>query len=71
MSKDLSANWKLLKTIKVFWQRIEKKQLYGQEQYKNESEDEKQKLVEYRKKYYEIVKNKNASEIKTGCCFLI
>ena len=71
MSKDLSANWKLLKTIKVFWQRIEKKQLYGQEQYKNESEDEKQKLVEYRKKYYAIVKNKNASEIKTGCCFLI
>ena len=33
-----------------------KKQQYGCENYKNLSEDEKQKLVEYRKKYYRIRK---------------
>ena len=35
----------------------EKKQQYGRECYKNLSEDEKQKLVEYRKKSYRMRKN--------------
>ena len=34
-----------------------KKQQYGREQYKNLPEDEKQKLVEYRKKCYRMRKN--------------
>ena len=34
-----------------------KKQQYGREQYKNLPEDEKQKPVEYRKKYYRMRKN--------------
>ena len=33
-----------------------KKQQDGRECYKNPSEDEKQKLVEYRKKYYKMRK---------------
>ena len=33
---------------------------YGLERYKNLSKDEKQKLAEYRKKYYEMRKNKNS-----------
>ena len=37
----------------------------GREQYKNLFEDEMQKLVECKKKYYKIWKNKNASQIKT------
>ena len=38
--------------------RKEKKGIYGGERYKNLSKDENQKLVEYRKKYYKIWKNK-------------
>ena len=34
-----------------------KKRQYGCERYKNLSEDENQKLVEYRKKYYRMRKN--------------
>ena len=41
------------KISKSFWRR-KKKQLYGREHYKNLSEDEKQKLVEYRKEYYRM-----------------
>ena len=35
----------------------EKKRQHSRERYKNLSEDEKQKLVEYRKKYYRMRKN--------------
>ena len=35
----------------------EKQKQYGCERYKNLSKDEKQKLVEYRRKYYELRKN--------------
>ena len=35
-----------------------KKQEYGRERYKNVTETEKQKLVEYRKRYYKIQENK-------------
>ena len=38
--------------------RKKKKGIYGGERYKNLSKDENQKLVEYRKKYYKIWKNK-------------
>ena len=41
---------------KCFYRR-KKKQQYGWERYKNFSEDGKQKLVEYRKKYYRMRKN--------------
>ena len=34
---------------------------FGHERQKNLSEVEKQRLVEYRKKYYKMWKNKNAS----------
>ena len=37
--------------------RNRKKQHYGCEEYKNLPEDEKQKLIEYRKKYYKMRKN--------------
>ena len=61
MSKKLSAKYyqenkerlqkKLVKDIKMFLKKKKKKkQQYGPERYKNPSEDEKQKLVEYRKK---------------------
>ena len=36
----------------------EKKQEYGRERYKNISEDEKQKLVKYGKRYYEMRKKR-------------
>ena len=62
MSKKLSAKYyqenkerlqkKLGKDIKTF-----SKKKNGREGYKNLSEDQKQKLVEYRKKYYRIRKN--------------
>ena len=43
---------KLMKIIKVFFNKEKnEKPQYGQEQYKNPPEDEKQRLVEYRKKY--------------------
>ena len=40
-------------------------QQYGQGQYKNLSEDEKQRLVEYRKIFNKIRKNKTASKINS------
>ena len=42
-----------------------KKEEYGPEQYKTFSQDKKQRLVEYRKKYYEVWKNKTSSQIKS------
>ena len=60
MSENLSAKYyqenkekiqkKLVKDIKIFFNE-KKKQHYGHECYKNLSENEKQKLVEYWKKY--------------------
>ena len=38
-----------MKNIKVFQKKKNKKQQYGHKRYKNLSEDEKLKLVEYRK----------------------
>ena len=61
MSKTLSAKYyqenkerlqkKLVKNIKIFLKKKKKKKQrqYGRERYKNLSDDEKQKLVEYRK----------------------
>ena len=68
MSKTLSAKYyqenkerlqkKLVKDIKIFLKKKkEKKRQYRRERYKNISGDEKQKLVEYRKKYYRTRKN--------------
>ena len=56
-----------MKNIEVFLKKKEKKRQYGNERYKNLSEDEKQIPVEYRKKYINKNKNKkyNASPIKT------
>ena len=45
-----------IKTLLIRKKTKSKKQ-YGSKQYKNLSEDEKQKLVEYRKIYYEMRKN--------------
>ena len=52
---------RLVKDIKTFPKK-EKKQQYGCERYKNLSEDEIQRIVEYRKKFYKVWKNKNASK---------
>ena len=41
---------KLVKDIQIFLKKKKKKQIYGCEQNKNLPEDEKQKLVVYRKK---------------------
>ena len=71
MSKNLSAKYyqenkerlqkkreKLAKDIKIFLKKKQtKNKQYGPEGYKNLSEDEKQKLVKYRKKYYRARKN--------------
>ena len=49
---------KLVKDIKIFLKKKRKKtRQYGHERSKNLSEDEKKKLNEYRKKYYEMRKN--------------
>ena len=66
MSKKLSVKYyqenkeklpkKLIKDVKIFLQKIKKKQQYGHECYKNLLEDEKQKLVEY-EKYSRIRRN--------------
>ena len=63
MSKDSSAKYyqgnkeslqkNLLKDIKVFLKKRKKKS----EHYKKLPEDKKQRLVEYRKKYYRMTKN--------------
>ena len=49
----------LVKDIKVFLKKRKekKKQQYGCERYKSLSEDENQKLFEYRKKYYKMRKS--------------
>ena len=41
---------KLVKDIKIFLRKKKKKRRYDRECYKNLTEDEKQKLAEYRKK---------------------
>ena len=46
-----------MKDISLSKEEKEKKQQYRHESYKNISEYEKQKLVEYRKKYYRMRKN--------------
>ena len=46
--------WKIWKS---YWRRKKQKQEYGHEWYKNLSETEKQRLVEYRKRYYEMQNN--------------
>ena len=45
------------KCITKPFQKWTKKQQYGHEYYKNLQKDEKQKLVDYRKKYYQMRKN--------------
>ena len=68
MSKTLSAKFcqknkkrlqkKLIKDTKILpKKKKEKKQQYGRERYKSLSKNEKQKLVEYRKKYHRMRKN--------------
>ena len=47
-----------MKGTKVFLKKIkQKKQQYGRERYKSLPEEEKQKLVEYRKKYCRMREN--------------
>ena len=47
-----------MKDIKIFIEKKKKKkQQHGSEPYKNLSEEEKQKLAEYRKKIYRMRKN--------------
>ena len=56
MKKDYKK--RLGKDIKIFLKKKKKKkQQYGFERDKSLSEDKKQKLVEYRKKYYRMRKN--------------
>ena len=45
-----------MKGIKIIRRRNIKKREYGLEQYKNLSGTEKQRLVEYKKRYYEMRK---------------
>ena len=48
-----------MKDIKIYQkERKEKKQQYGHKYYKNLSIDEKNKLVEYKKQYYEMIKKR-------------
>ena len=62
---------KFAKDIKVFLKKIKKKQQqYGRERYKNLPVDEKQKLVEYRKKYYKM-KNLLALSSLSGLCEML
>ena len=58
------------KVSRSFWRRKTENEEYGDEQYKNFPEDEKQRLVEYRKKCYKTMKSKTASQIKTDSFFL-
>ena len=55
-----------MKDTKIFLPEEErnKKRQYGRKQYKNLSEDKKQMLVDYRKKYYKIIKNKTVPQVK-------
>ena len=56
--KKIKKDYKrrLAKDIKIDKKNIKKRQ-YGRERYKNFSEDEKNKMVEYRKKYHRIRKS--------------
>ena len=55
---------KLAKDIKTFQKKKKKKSgQYGRERYKNPSEGEKQKLVEYRKIYYRTRKVSNLKHL--------
>ena len=69
MSKNLSAKYyqenkeilqkKIMKDIKIFLKKKNKQnqtRQYDRECYNNLSEEEKQELVEYRRKYYRIKK---------------
>ena len=55
--KRLQKKKRFVKHISLFKEEKEKKQQYGSERYKNLPEDEKQRLVGYRKKYYKMRKN--------------
>ena len=55
--KGLKKN--LVKGNKIF---LKKKKTRSENKYKNLPEDEKQRLVEYRKKDYKIWKNKTVSQ---------
>ena len=60
MAKKIKKDYKkkLVKDIKIFVKRKKKKQRqYGCERYKNLLEEEKQKRVSNRKKYYRMRKN--------------
>ena len=51
----------LVKDIKIFLKKKKKQKIireYGREQYNNLPENEKQRLVEYKKRYYEMQKIK-------------
>ena len=50
----MKVPWKI-----SYWRWKKQKWEYGHEGYKNLSEDEKQRLVEYKKRYYQKRKNKN------------
>ena len=74
ISKDLSAKYyqnnkeRLQKKFHEKYWSLSKGE-NGGKWYKNFSEDERQNLVEYRKEYYKMRKNENASQIKTNWCF--
>ena len=56
-NKERLEKKNLVKDIKVFLKKKKKKEWQnGLEQYKSLQEDEKQKLAEYRKKYYKMRK---------------
>ena len=56
-----------MKSIKIFLKtKKQKTAIWLQKKYKSLPEGEKQKLDEYRKKYYKAQTNKNASLIKTS-----
>ena len=50
---SMKVAWKI-----SYWRWKKQKREYGHEGYKNLSEDEKQRQVEYRKRCYEMRKNK-------------
>ena len=55
-----------MKDIKVFPKKKNRRRCeYERDRYKNLTEDEKQSLGEYGKKYYKVLKNRTASQIKT------
>ena len=54
----------LAKNIKILLKKKNQKRKYGRDRHKNLSETEKQGLVEYSNRYYEMRKNKNLLQIK-------